>query len=179
LTSNRESYRRLRVRFSRHTSVFSRKEMPLELLQIDLFSTDGLCSPLRVPEMRPALQRSSQGQNLFLLGPVSHDGVCPTHLSGEPARYSSVSTRRGKQAVSLGHPQPGLAQYSGQCQSGSRLAHLRRFRSGADWTSPPPLRQRRVRCGAGSNGLCPGFHDHRPLLVAVALGRSFAGTKPP
>ena len=77
----------------------------------------------------------------------------------------------GSKLYHLGIRSQVLAQYPGQCQSGSRLAHLRRFRSGADWPSPPPLRQRGVRCGAGASGLCLGFHDHRSLLVAVSLAK--------
>src|SRR5690348_8548856 len=49
------------------------------------------------------------------------------------------------------------------------MAHLSRFRSGADWRSPPPPGQRRVRCRTGSNRSC-GFDDHRSLRVVVSLG---------
>src|SRR3990167_1845321 len=84
-----------------HTSVPLRKELKDEFRQNDLCSTDGLYSlPLRISPLRGALPRQLQNQELFLLGSVSHDGLCPTDLSRESQRHRSVSASPTRQALS-------------------------------------------------------------------------------
>src|SRR5207253_2917386 len=43
-----------------------------------------------VSEVRSSLPRQLLSKKLFLLGPVSRDGLCPIDLSREPARHRSL-----------------------------------------------------------------------------------------
>src|SRR2546429_7867261 len=51
-----------------------------------------LCRPLRWPQARASL---------FVLGPISDDGLCPTNLPREFARHRSLSASARPQALSL------------------------------------------------------------------------------
>src|ERR1700694_2024669 len=48
---------------------------------------------------------------------------------------------------------PSLAQYLGPCELGTRLAHLRRLRAGADYPRSSALRQRQLRRRVGPDCL--------------------------
>ena len=76
--------------------------MPIEFWQIDLFTTDGLSSPLPVSAMRQTLPRALQTQKLFLLGSVSLHGLRAANLSREFARYRSLSARAATKLYHLG-----------------------------------------------------------------------------
>src|SRR5258706_4388845 len=68
-----------------------------------------------VSPLRGALWRYLQGQKFFLSRPIPLYDVRSTDLSRELARYRSVPARASGQAVSHGHQEPGVAQYSGRC----------------------------------------------------------------
>src|SRR5271157_2641604 len=59
-------------------------------------AVDGFHSRARVSPFRRALSGQLQGQQFFLLGPVSVHGVCATHLSRKPARYRDLSAPWGR-----------------------------------------------------------------------------------
>src|SRR5215213_5517957 len=79
-----------------------RKGMADEFWQIDLFTTDGLSSGIRVSPVRRALPRQLQTQKLLLLGPVSMYGLRAANLSREFARYQSLPACATNQALHLG-----------------------------------------------------------------------------
>src|SRR3990167_4818537 len=153
-----------------HTSVALRKEPKNEFRQNDLRSTDGLCFLLRISPLRTALSRQLQNQELFLLGAVSHHGVCPTDLSRESQRYRSVSASPTRQALSHGHSQSDFSQYPGPRQSGPRLENLRRLCTCAHPIGARPLPQRTFRRRAQSNRLRSRCYHYRSVPVAVSLG---------
>lgn len=82
-------------------------------------------SPLAyLPTVSESLPGESQGQGVHLSRSVSLHGLRTIDLSGEFARYRSLSACPEQQALSHGHPQPGLTKHFGQRQQDSRLAHL-------------------------------------------------------
>src|SRR5713101_7464678 len=88
-----------------------RKEWTDECWQIDLLTTDGLSSFIRVSPMRRTLPGQLQAQEFLLLGPVSLHGLRTANLSREPARHRSLSARESNQALSPGHPRSRFAQH--------------------------------------------------------------------
>src|SRR5919197_377264 len=154
-----------------HTSVtFLRKELMDELRQNNLCSTDGLCSRVRISLLCRALPRQLQNQELFLLGSVSHLGLCSIDVSREPQRYRGVSASGAHQALPYGHSQSDFAEHFGQCQSDSRLENLCRFCPCAYPISARPLPRGALRTRTQLNGLRAGCHHHRPLPLAFSLG---------
>src|SRR5712692_69192 len=147
-----------------------RKERTDECWQIDLLTTDGLSSLIRVSPMRRTLPRQLQTQEFLLLGPVSLHGLRAANLSREPARYRSLSARESNQALSPGHSRSRLAQHAGPRQLGARLAHLRRLRATADQAGARALPQRRLRLGLAANCLRARCDHHRSVPVVVSLG---------
>src|SRR5437867_1148832 len=147
-----------------------RKERADECWQIDLLTTDGLSSDVRVSPMRRTLSRQLQTPELLLLGPVSVHGLRAANLSREPARHRGLSARESNQALSLGHSRSRFAQHSGQRQLGARLAYLRRLCPIADQDGAGALPQRRLRPGVGANGLRARCDHYRSLFVVVSLG---------
>src|SRR6266576_5547284 len=100
----------------------SRKETIDECWQIDLLTTNRVPSDNGISPMRGPISGRLQTQELLLLGPVSLYGLCPTNLSGEPARHRSLPAVATSKALSHGHPRSGVAQHSGPRQLGARLA---------------------------------------------------------
>jgi hypothetical protein len=153
-----------------HTSASPRKEIADERWSDDLLSTDGLVAETRLSQLCRSLQRQLQDQELLVLGPVSAHGLRPAHLPGEPAGHPGLSAVGQSETLSHGHSREGLPQHVGPCQSGTRLADLRRLCSGAHRRGPEPLRQRLLRHRVGSERLCPGRNDDRAVPVALPLG---------
>lgn len=106
---------------SGHTSPFPGEVVAHEFRQNDFLSIDGLIASIRVPQMRSTVQRKLQSQAFHLLGPIPLHGLCSAHLSGEPSRYSDMSSCGSTQALSYGLSRQSLSQYAGQRQSGQRL----------------------------------------------------------
>src|SRR6266849_1934804 len=147
-----------------------RKELLDECWPIDLFTTGGLSSYVRVPPMRCALQGRLQTQEFLLLGPVSLHGLRPANVPRKLARHRSLSAGQPNQALSHGHSRSRLAQHAGQRQLGTGLAHLRRLRALADPPSTSALSRRRFQSGVRADCLRARFHHHRPLPLVVSLG---------
>src|ERR1700730_1622377 len=147
-----------------------RKELADEFWQIDLRTTDGLSSFIRVSPMRRTLPGQLQTPELLLLGPVSLHGLRAVNLSRKPARHRSLSARESNQALSSGHPWSRLAEHAGKRKLGTRLADLRRLRSLANQPSASTIPRRRFQPGIAANSLRVGCHDHRSVPVAVSLG---------
>src|SRR5260370_7316269 len=149
-----------------------RKELLDECWPIDLFTTGGLSSCVRVSPMRCPLQGRLQTQEFLLLGPVSLHGLRPANVSRKLARHRSLSAGQSNKALSHGHSWSRLAQHAGQRQLGTRLAHLRRLRSLADPTSPSALPGRRVQPGFAAHCLhlaCPHPPPPPPPLSLALL----------
>src|ERR1700720_221337 len=147
-----------------------RKELTDECWQIDLLTTDGLSSFIRVSPMRRTVPGQLQTQKLLLLGPIPLHGLRAVNVSRKPARYRSLSARESDQALSSGHSRSGLAQHAGPRQLGARLAHLRRLCATADQDGARALCQRRLRPGFAANCLRARCDHHRSLPVVVSLG---------
>src|SRR5665647_963703 len=79
------------------------EEAAHEFRENDLCPVDGLCSHIRVPKMRRSIQRQSQGDQLFLLGPVPLHGIRSTHLPRKPQGYPSLPAGNPVQTLSLIH----------------------------------------------------------------------------
>src|SRR3989338_374199 len=122
------------------------------------------------PQMCRSLQRRAQGQSLHLSRSVSLYGVRATDLSRESARHRSLSAQSVRQALPHGLSQYGVAQYVGQCECGSRLAHLCRLRTKPDWNSTPALRGRTVWRRSLGDGLRTGCNHHRSVSVGISVG---------
>ena len=74
---------------------------------------------------------------------ISGDGVRPTDLSGEPARYRDVSVGASVEALPYGLSRTCAAFDAGRCQRGARLAYLCGAGSAADRSGEEAVRQRR------------------------------------
>src|SRR5271157_575500 len=141
-----------------------------ELRENDLFSVNGLYTPIRIPSMRRTIQRQLQGYKLLMLESVSLHGICSTDLPGKPERHSGLSTGNPAQTLSHGHTRKSFPKYAGQCESGAGLANLRRFRSSPDQQGQETLCRRELRDRTGTNSIRPGFHHHRSVFVSFPLG---------
>ena len=129
----------------------SRKETSDEFRQNDLLSIDGFPSHLRVSQMRRALQRKLQTQNLLVLGSVSVYGFCSTDLSRELERYRSLFAVCPKQTLPFGHSWWSLAD--------------------------PIIRKltgHRSRALEGYQHLSPGFRQQTVELIAGKLEEGLA-----
>lgn len=154
-----------------HSPASRLQEMAIyEFRENDLCSVNGLYASIRIPSMCRTIQRQLQGHKLFMLGPVSLHGFCPTDLPGKPERYSSLSPGSLAQTLSHGHTWESLPKYPGQCQPGAGLANLRRFRSSPDQQGQKTLCRRELRYRTGTNSICPGFHHHRSVFVSFPPG---------
>ncbi len=136
-----------------------------------LFSTRGLAANLPVSNLRRSIPRQSLRQGFFLLGSVPFSGLCAAHLPRKSPRYRSLSARPATQVVSHGFPWKRLSQHLGQRQRASRLANLRRLRSGSDCHRPRPVPRRTVCRGVVRDRVCSGLHHHRFMPGAFSLGK--------
>src|SRR5271165_848012 len=133
-------------------------------------AVDGFHSRTPVSPLRRALSRQLHGHQLFLLGPVPVHGLCPTHLSREPARHRNLPASFGAAPLPCGDSRPGLAQHLGRCQRVARLAHLCRPGASADRHRASAVRPRKFRGGVAADRLRAGLHHDRSLSGAVPLG---------
>src|ERR1019366_3794411 len=76
-------------------------------------------------------------QGIFLLGPVTGDGLRATHLSREPARYRVLPARSTKQAVSHGVPRQSVALDFGRRERDPPRRYCRRPRASLGPRRPP------------------------------------------
>ena len=103
------------------------------------------CRVYEFQTMRPTIQRSLQGQKLFLLGSIPLHGLCSTNVSRKSPRYRGLSAFGPAETLSHGLSRKGLPQYPGSRQPGPGLANLCRLRPNPHWSSSSPLRQRFLR----------------------------------
>jgi hypothetical protein len=138
--------------------------------QVDLCSVDGTSAINNLPSLCGPLRRTPQGQAFQLPGSISLDGVCATDVSREPARYRSLSSRSVFQALPPGSSRDSSAQYPGQRQRDSGLAHLLRLRSESDRNGTTALRQRTFWSRAERHRLRSRRHHHRSVPLGFSLG---------
>src|SRR5215216_6062507 len=149
---------------------FLRQRRADEFWQIDLCTTDGLSSCQGFSTLCQTLPGRLQTQDFFLLGSISLHGLRATNLSGEFARYRSLPARATDEALSSRHSRPSLAQHSGACELGARLAHLRRLCASVDYPRPRALRGRQLRRRIGPDCLRARCHHHRFVSGTFPLG---------
>src|ERR1035437_936223 len=111
-----------------------------ELWPHRLLATDPASARKRISEVCCPPPWRLQLQGIFLLGPVTGDGLRATHLSREPARYRVLPALSTKQAVSHGVPRQSVALDFGRRERIARLAYLRRFRAGVNCDRPSVAR---------------------------------------
>src|SRR6202051_3267528 len=104
---------------------------------------------------------------ILLLGPIPGDGLRAADLPREPARYRSMLAVRKGQTLPYGISGTSGPYQSRRCERGPRLAYLCRLRAGFDWDRTATLRPRSNRRRPGAKPLRTGFHDHRPMPVAI------------
>src|SRR5689334_21112162 len=139
-----------------------------ERRQVRVCAVDAAPSAFDVPPLRATVPGRAQSQELLLLRPIPVYGLRTTDLSREPARYRGVSKSTTLQALSLRFSRKhDLAQYSGQCQCHSRLAHLRSVRAATDCHRAQALRQRALRGRFERQRLRTGLYLDRSLLDLV------------
>ena len=160
-----------------HTSALLRKEMANEFWFNSVCSTDGVCAGIRVSSLCGSLPRQLQGEELFMLGPISVLGLCSAHLSRKSQRHRGLSAGRRQEALPHGYSWQGLPQHPGSRQRGARLENLSRLCPSADPKCQRTLPQRSSRRRTRSNRLCFGFHHHRSLPVIIPPGPSFESAR--
>src|SRR3989338_645239 len=131
---------------------------------------DGSSADEGVSPLRRSLPRPPQGSELFLSRSVSLDGLCSTHISGELARYRSLSSSATNEALSHGNPERRISQRPCLCQRNTGLEDLRRFCPGFDWDRPISVRKGRFWSRTQRNRLRLGFHYHRFVSLRISLG---------
>ena len=114
----------------------------------------GLGPPRDLPSLRSALSRGRLDHRLWMPRPVAGDGVCPAHLSREPARSGVVALFALGAALSNGISESRAAQHSCRRQRASRLANLCRLGTEFDSSGAPALRCGAVRPRARSTRWC-------------------------
>jgi hypothetical protein len=128
-------------------------------------------------EFRLCVDRQLQSAKLFMLGPVSIDGLCSAHLSRKSKGYRDLSESCWGQALPHGNSRQGLAKHSGSLQRSARLENLPRLCPGADPTRQRTLLGRSSPSSTRSDRLCPRFHHRRSLPHAIPPGRSFESAR--
>ena len=154
-----------------HTSPLTQKEMAYEYRENSLCAVDGFYPHVRVPQMCRALPGKLQDQKLFMPGSIPLDGLCSTHIPGEPSGYRGMSQGSATQALPSWDTREGLRKYPGKRQSGSGLAHLCRLRTGSHRKSTETVHPRFFWSRAESYRIRPGLHHHRSLSLPFSLGR--------
>jgi hypothetical protein len=95
----------------RHTSGLHRKEMADELREDRLCAAYGFSAHVRIPSVRRVLSWRLPGQDFLLPGPVSLNGLCPTHLPGKPSGHRSPSSCSRTKALPQGNTREGIPKY--------------------------------------------------------------------
>src|ERR1017187_1262440 len=121
-------------------AVLQGETMMNELWPHRVLATDPASTRKRISEVCGSPPCRLERPGIFLLGPVTGDGLRATHLSRESARYRVLPACATKQAVSHGIPRQSLALDFGRREQIPRLAYLRRFCPGVDCDRPPLAR---------------------------------------
>src|SRR5574342_740506 len=153
-----------------HTCAAPRKEMANEFRKDGVLSTDGLSALIRISPLCGSLSRQLQSEKLFMLGPVSIDGLCSAHLSRKSQRHRDLFESCGRKALPHGHSRQGLAQHPRSHQRGARLENLPRLCQSTDSKRQGTLFGRSSPSSTRSNGLCLRFYHRRSVSDAIPLG---------
>src|ERR1700689_3028489 len=111
-----------------------------------VLTTDGLPALEHVCADRHALSRRSLGADLSMYRAIPGNGIRPTDLPRELARYRGVPVGSAREALAYGLSRTGQAFDARGCEPGPRLANLRGVRAAADRTGPAAV------CGRESFG---------------------------
>jgi len=131
---------------------------------------DGLSALDYFRPNRRATWRRSLHEVACLHRAIPGDGVCPTDLSRESARYPSVSVGAGDQTLPYGLPAQNKTLDAGRRQRISGLAYSCRVRPVPDRASAQTLRGRQLWYRVGEHRLRAGFDDDRSVPVALSVG---------
>src|SRR6056297_3236762 len=74
------------------------------------FAADAATALVAISGLGRTISRRLQGQDVPVRRTFSGDGVCAVDVSGEPARYRSLSPSHGTQALSHGDSQHGFSE---------------------------------------------------------------------
>jgi hypothetical protein len=139
--------------------------------QAGVCAVDGASAADDFSSLCGALRWRSQGQAIHLFGSIPVDGLCAIDLSRESQRYRGVSWRAVLQALSLGFSQQhGGAQYLGERQRNSGLAHLLRIRTASDRDGAKALCQRTFWSRSERYCLRSRCDHYRSVPVGVPVG---------
>ena len=126
-----------------------------------------------------SLSRQLQSEKLFMLGPVSIDGLCSAHLSRKSQRHRDLFESCGRKALPHGHSRQGLSQHPGSRQRGARLENLPRLCPSADSKRQRTL-FRTILSKFNSIKLpMPWIPPSSICACRYSLGRSFENARPP
>src|SRR3989338_8176729 len=137
--------------------------------QNDFFSSHGIPTTTRIPQMCCALPGRSQNQEFFVYGSIFMYELCTINLSRESARYPIMLAIHATKTLSHGYSWHDIQKYIGRCQRESRLAYLRRLRASSDPSSPWTLSRRFIRDRLEGYGLRAGLNNHRPMPIAFSM----------
>src|SRR3990167_5745560 len=112
----------------------------------------------------------SQNTKFFLSRSVSHNGLCPTDLSGKSPRYRSLSSCPKNKTLSHGHSRQHCQKHSGRCQRQSRLENLCRLCPSPDPSCQTSVSRRQFWSRTRPNCLCPRCHHYRSLPFPFSMG---------
>src|SRR5215468_3391109 len=130
----------------------------------------GRTPQIRIRQMCSSLSRQSSDSLFAHLRAVLGFGFRSADLPRKLAGYRNLPPRIGFQTLSQWHWPTHCAKHSGRCERKTRLADLRRLRSGSHSTSRHPLCRRTLRRRPQGSRLCFGLDHHRSVLVVVSLG---------
>lgn len=134
-------------------------------------SVDGNSSAAeRVSKMRPKISRRLQGSEIFMLGPVSDDVICTTHLQGKPARHRNMSERPEKEALPYGYKLRSSTEHNCICERDEGLEDLCGLRKLSHPGGSATICRRRNRCCPERHCICAGLHDNRSFHRSFSLG---------
>ena len=138
--------------------------------QNNFFSSHGIFTNIRIPQMCRTISRRLQSTELFMHGSIFMYGFCTINLSRKFARYRIVSEIHATEALSHGHSRSSLSQYISQRQQSTRLAYLCRLLAGSNSSSPRTVSRRFIRNRSREYGLRAGLNNHRFVLIAFSMG---------
>src|SRR3990167_1998187 len=135
-----------------------------------LFSSYGIPTSARIPQMRQALRGRIQNKKLLLHRSVSMHGLRAVDVSRESARHRVMPALHADAAVSHGHPWKNFKEHSCRRKRIERLADLRGLRASFDSHGQATLSPRAFRDRTERDCLRPGCHHDRSLPYSFPLG---------
>src|SRR3990167_7270899 len=123
---------KLPLQFGHSYFLTTQEGVAYEYRKNDFLSGNGFPTAERIPQMCQTIPRRLQSNELFMLGSVSLDSLCPAYLQGESPRYRNLSSVDQKETLSYGFSRSRFPQYAGRRQRKPRLAYLCRLCSSTD-----------------------------------------------